>query len=165
MLYEQCIGYVLTVARRYVSNDSEIQDVIQEVFARVFLKIESFDSSKGEFKFWIRRIVINQSLQLYRQGKSPRLHVTLDETDELEFEEDISLNKLTKQDIEKLLYQMPNGYRQVFLLIVIDEYSHKEVAELLNISADTSRSQLFKAKKWLRKKYLINHNKIAVNGF
>jgi len=163
-LYEKCIGYVFTITKRYISNDSDIPDVIQEIFARVFLSIPSFDASKGEFKYWLRRLVINQCFQHYRQGKSPRLHLALDNTEEVADEDGHHLETLTKEDIEKMLHEMPEGYRQVFLLYIVDEYSHKEIGQLLSITPEASRSQLSRAKKWLRKKKLTNKNKITANG-
>lgn len=152
-----------TITRRYITNESEIPDVIQEIFARVFLSIQTFDASKGSFKSWIRRLTINQCFQHYRQGKSPRLHVALDSAPEIEDSDD-GLEQLSKEDIEKLLQQMPEGYRQIFLLVIIDEYSHKEVGALLDISPETSRSQLSRAKKWLRNKNLTNTSKTLANG-
>ena len=163
-LYEQCIGYVFAITKRYITNESEIPDVIQEIFARIFLSIKTFDSSKGEFKSWLRRLVINQCFQHYRQGKSPRLHVALDGVEEVGEEDDHNLDELSKKDIEQLLRQMPEGYRQVFMLYIVDEYSHKEIGELLSISPEASRSQLSRAKKWLRKKNLTNRTKISANG-
>jgi len=163
-LYENCIGYVYTIVRRYITNESDIPDVIQEIFARVFLSLKTYDESKGEFKSWLRRLVINQCFQHYRQGKSPRLHVALDATETIESEEDPGFHELTKKDIEKLLSDMPEGYRQIFMLVIIDEYSHKEVGALLDISPETSRSQLSRAKKWLRKRNLTNNSKTLSNG-
>ena len=162
-LYEKCIGYVYTITKRYITNESEIPDVIQEIFARVFLSIQTFDPSKGEFKPWLRKLVINQCFQHYRQGRSPRLHIALDNAPEIE-ESDLGLNELTKEEIEKLLHEMPEGYRQVFILIIIDEYNHKEVGKLLGITTEASRSQLSRAKKWLRKKNLTNTTKTIANG-
>ena len=60
VLYQSCIRYVYSIVKRYITNESDYPDVIQEVFARVFLSIQNFDESKGEFKFWLRRLVINQ---------------------------------------------------------------------------------------------------------
>lgn len=153
-MYQKCIGYVYTVVKRYVTNESERKDVIQEIFAKMFLSIGSFDESKGDFKYWLRRLVINQCLQHYRQGKSPKAFVSLEAVTELGNEEDHYLHELSKAEIEKSLHEMPEGYRQIFLLVIIDEYSHKEVGEMLGITAETSRSQLSRAKNWFRKKNL-----------
>ena len=148
VLYEKCIPYVFTVTKRHVSNDSNIPDIIQEIFARVFLSISSYDPSKGDFTPWLRRLVVNQCYQFYRQEKSTMLHVTLDNASEV-IDDDIDLNALSKDEIEDLLNEMPDGYKQVFLLIVIEEFKHEEVGELLGISPSASRSQFSRAKKWV----------------
>jgi len=148
-----------------VKNESDHQDVIQEIFARVFLSIKSFDTEKGDFKFWLRRLSINQCLQLYRQGKSPKQFVPIENANEIESGVVHALDELTKIDIQNNLSKMPEGYRQIFMLVVIDEYSHKEVGKLLNITAETSRSQLSRAKQWLQKKITkIDKQKISFHG-
>lgn len=164
-MYNSCIRYVYSIVKRYVSNESDHQDIIQEIFARLFLSIQTFDESKGDFKFWLRRLVINQCMQHYRQGKSPALVVSIDTVSEIEAGFDEQLSKLTKAEIEHFLVQMPEGYRQVFMLVVIDEYNHKEVSELLGISAETSRSQFSRAKSWIRKNLSNNKLKALANGF
>ena len=163
-MYKQCIGYVFSLVKRYVANESDYPDIIQEIFARVFLSIDTYEESKGEFKFWLRRIVINQCLQHCRQGRSPRLFIPLESAPEIESEEALPMHQLSKADIEYLLGLMPDGYREVFMLVVIDEYSHKEAGELLGISAGASRSQLSRAKNWLREKILNNKQKYLAIG-
>jgi len=163
-MYQSCIGYVYSITRRYVSNTSDHPDVIQEIFARVFLSVSSFDESKGEFKAWLRRLVINQCMQHYRQGKSPARVIPLNGIHEMEAGLDERIEKLTKAEIEHFLSIMPDGYRQVFMLVVIDEYSHKEVGELLGVSTETSRSQFSRAKNWLRKHVSSTNFKTLANG-
>jgi RNA polymerase sigma factor (sigma-70 family) len=162
-LYEQSIAYVYTVTSRYISNETDIPDIIQESYARLFLNIASFDPTRGAFKSWLRRIVINQCFQHYRQGKSPRLHVALDNAPPIA-DKELGLHELSKEEIESLLSKMPDGYQEVFMLVIIDEFKHSEVAQLLGISVEASRSQLSRAKKWIRK-HLTNTTKTIVNGF
>lgn len=163
-LYQGSIGYVFSIVKRYVTNESDYPDVVQEIFARVFLSIKTFDQSKGDYKFWLRRLVINQCLQHYRQGKSPRQVIPIDSVEEVDSSIERKLTELTKTEIEIFLKQMPDGYKQVFMLIILDEYSHKEVSEMLGISVETSRSQLSRAKNWIRKKNLNinNQKKLAI---
>lgn len=164
LLYQSCIGYVYAIVKRYVTNESDHPDVIQEIFARVFLSIQTFDESKGDFKFWLRRLVINQCMQHYRQGKSPTRVVPINAVQEMEEGLDERMTKLTKAEIEQFLGAMPEGYRQVFMLVVIDEYSHKEVGELLGLSAESSRSQFSRAKSWIKKNLSNNKLKTLANG-
>ncbi|MEL7425011.1 MAG: sigma-70 family RNA polymerase sigma factor [Bacteroidota bacterium] len=164
-LYQSCIGYVYTIAKRYVSNKSDHPDVIQEIFARVFLSVDTFDPAKGDFKAWLRRLAINQCLQHYRQGKSPRVHVSLEVASNISSDEAEQFAHLSKEEIMAYLQKMPDGYRQIFMLVVMDGYSHKEVAELLTISAETSRSQLSRAKKWLKARISpSNKQRLLANG-
>ncbi|MCB0521432.1 MAG: RNA polymerase sigma factor [Lewinellaceae bacterium] len=165
-MYQSCIGYVYSVVRRYVGNESDHPDVIQEIFARAFLSIHTFDQSKGEFKFWLRRLVINQCLQHYRKKKSSALIVPLDVVKETESDDALPLHELSREEIEGYLEMMPEAYRQIFMLHVIDEYSHKEVSDLLDISIENSRTQVSRAKSWLRKKLFDNGSqKLLANGF
>lgn len=164
-LYESCIGYVYSITKRYVANQSDHPDVIQEIFARVFLSIGTFDATKGEFKAWLRRLTINQCMQHYRQGKSPRLHVSLEVVSNHSSNADELFSQLTEQEIAAYLQNMPEGYRQIFMLVVMDGYNHKEVADLLDISAETSRSQLSRAKKWLKANLSpYNKQRLLANG-
>ena len=163
-MYNCCIPYVYSIVKRYVSNESDHPDVIQEIFARVFLSIKTFDQSKGDFKFWLRRLVINQCMQHYRQGKSPTRVVPINAMNEMEEGLDDRMTELTKAEIEQFLTLMPEGYRQVFMLVVLDEYSHKEVGDLLGISKETSRSQFSRAKNWIRKNLSNRKLKALANG-
>ncbi|HMQ49531.1 MAG TPA: sigma-70 family RNA polymerase sigma factor [Saprospiraceae bacterium] len=163
-MYQDCIAYVFSIVRRYVVNDSDHPDVIQEIFARVFLSIGTFDTSKGDFKFWLRRVVINQCMQHHRKGKSAASLVSIHKVSEDNLQADDQIEQFSKADIEQLLNQMPEGYRQIFMLIIIDEYSHQEAGALLGISPETSRSQLSRAKSWLRKNLYNNELKTLANG-
>jgi len=164
ILYENSIAYVYSIVRLYVSNNSEHADVIQEIYARLFLSIQSFDERKGAFKYWLRKIVLNQCLLHYRQGKSPMRSITIENVPESVSSFEEQFDTLTKEEIENFLRKMPEGYRQVFLLSVIDEYSHKEISEMLNISIETSRSQLSRAKNWLRKNVLKKNKQATLNN-
>jgi RNA polymerase sigma-70 factor (ECF subfamily) len=163
-MYLECIGYVYSIVIRYVSNESDHKDVIQEIFARLFLSIGSYDPSIGGFKPWLRRLVINQCFQHNRQARLPAMMVPLDQTEESDTELEEKLGKLTKKNIENLLNQMPEGYRQVFMMVAIDDYSHKEVGEMIGISTGTSRSQYARAKQWLKSNLTQNKLNRLANG-
>jgi RNA polymerase sigma factor (sigma-70 family) len=163
-LYECCIRYVYSIVQRYVSNDSDHKDVIQEIFARVFLSIDSFDEKKGEFKPWLRRLTINQCIQHFHKQNASVKVIPLDTATHMEFAQDDQLNAMTKDELLQLLQHMPNGYKQVFMMVVIDEYSHVEVSKILHISPETSRTQLHRAKKWLSQNFLSNNSKTLVSG-
>lgn len=148
-MYESCIRYVYAIVKRYVSNDRDHQDVIQEIFARVFLSIDSFDEKKGDFKFWIRRVTINQCIKHYHSQQNFTINDPIETATNLHADANEKEGMMTEEEMVQFLTGMPDGYKQVFMLVVIDEYSHREVGEMLNISAETSRSQLHRAKKWI----------------
>lgn len=91
--------------------------------------------------------------------------VTLNNIQEPAEDLEAQLTGLSKSEIEQLLSQMPEGYRQVFMLIAIDDYKHNEVAELLSITAETSRSQFSRARSWLKVNLINNKQKKQANGF
>lgn len=153
-VYESCAPYVYTIIKRYSDKSDYHKDLMQETFAKVFLNIKQYDSEKGEFKFWIRRIAINECFKHHNsQKKIQKLNVAYkQEPSTVSYDE--SYDYLKKEEVEALLVKMPKGYKQVFMLVVIDGYSHKEVADLLNINAVTSRSQLLRAKNWMKKEIM-----------
>lgn len=163
-MYESCIRYVYSIVARYVSNESDYQDVIQEIFARIFLSINSFDENKGEFKYWLRRLCINQCIKHYHKTGMAIKSVSIDKEARLQPSTGADANSLSSDDILTCLSGMPSGYKEVFMLVVIDEYTHKEVGEMLNISAETSRSQLHRAKKWIRDNLSRNNLNTLVSG-
>lgn len=163
-MYECCIRYVYAIVKRYVSNESDHQDIIQEIFARIYLSIDSFDENKGEFKYWLRRVTINECIQHYQKKKKAIKIVPIDS--EVKMRENLNEEMiwLSDDEIMQSLNVMPDGYKQIFMLVVIDEYSHQDVGEILNISPETSRSQLHRAKKWLRENISNNNLKLLVGG-
>lgn len=148
-LYESCIRYVFSIVKRYVTNESDHQDVIQEIFARVYLSIATYDESKGDFKYWLRRLTINKCIQHYRKEVKHGKMIPIDSVAEAASGAWEKMSMLSREEILVYLKKMPEGYKQVFMLVIIDEYSHREVSEILSISPETSRSQLHRAKKWL----------------
>ncbi len=134
IIYESCTPYAFSIVRRYVSDANIHKDIIQEIFARLFLSLDSFDESKS-FKPWFRRIVINQCMEYLRKNHKMSVVIPLTNTTETPSENlEAELTKLSKSEIEMLLAKMPDGYRQVFMLVAIDDYTHKEVGALLDIT-------------------------------
>lgn len=158
-LYNTASPYIFSIVRRYIFADSDWKDVMQEAFAQIFTKIKTYDETKGEFKPYMRKICINICLMHLRKNKKTPLLTSL-----TDFEEQGSLDmdqakfqNLSRNDIESILREMPDGYRAIFLLHIIDEFSYEEISEMLNITKETVRSQMFRAKKWIMKKSIIQH--------
>lgn len=162
-LYEVCAPYVYTIIKSYIANESYRKDAMQEAFAHIFASLEKYDINKGSFKNWISRITANRCATLLK--RTINFNLRLEETITPDIVENTFayLDQLSKAEIERLLVNMPKGYRTIFLLSVIDEYSHKEIGELLNITPETSRSQLFRAIKWAKKNIFFNA-KVMIYG-
>ncbi len=146
-IYEMFSGKMLAVAKSYVNNFDDAEDILVTAFLKAFTKIEDCRDSKS-FPFWLRKIVVNDSINFIRKSKN-LLYVEGEIEhigDEISDEE---MENFPDFDLEKVLSQMPLGYKLVFNLYVFEDKKHQEIAEILNISEGTSKSQLNKAKKWL----------------
>lgn len=163
-MYEAYIRYVYAIVVRYISNPSDHQDVVQEIFARVFLKIDSYDEAKGEFKYWLRRLTINQCIKHFHKTNKPLDILPIESKAFEQADQSSGTSALTKTELLDFLKAMPSGYKEIFMLVVIDEYTHKEVGEMLNISPETSRSQLHRAKKWLKENLSNDTLKLMASG-
>lgn len=139
---------IFAVCLKYSRNYEEAQDNLQEGFLLIFDKIEKFQF-KGSFEGWAKRVVINYILQQYRDKRIFEIvSEQLPENDEVEIdEENISMDFLVG-----IIQELPDRYRLVFNLYVIDGYSHKEIAEMLTINEGTSKSNLARAKTILKEK-------------
>ena len=138
------------VARRYCRRDADAEDVLVAAFFKVFDKIDTFDE-KGSFEGWIRRIVVNEALMLLRKKHALKRASELTEVNPATYSIPPSAaENLAERDILDLLDKLPTGYRTVFNLYVVEGFKHREIAEMLDISINTSKSQLILAKKRLR---------------
>lgn len=155
-LVKKYSGLLYTVSRRYCRDDYMAKEALQEGLIRIFKFMDSYDRSKGSFTSWMKKIVSNETLKLIKK-KGNMFFLDLDEV-ELPIYESNALSKLQEEELITLVRQLPNGYREVFNMYVIDGYSHKEISALLNISASTSRSQLTRAKKLLQQKIYMIEN-------
>ncbi len=162
--YESCAPYLYSIIKSYIYDEENRKDVLQEVFAALFSSLESYDINKGPFKPWIARVTVNQCIKYLRNQRKLSLFVPLNNDAYTGVEsEDKILNQFSRQDMLKYLQKMPEGYRTVFVLSVIDEYSHQEIGKILDISAGTSRSQLSRAINWI-KKYLTKEINLTHHG-
>ncbi len=148
-LYKSYSGKMYALCCRYVKNKMEAEDVLVTAFTKVFDKIDQF-KSEGSFEGWIRRIVVNEALTWIRKNRSLYLETDLEKAD-YEPDYDKLSDHLEAEDLLRLIQLLPTGYQLVFNLYAIDGYSHKEIAEQLNISENTSKSQLSRARVYLQK--------------
>lgn len=149
-VYDRFSPLMLAVARRYTSRDADAEDVLVTAFFKVFDKIGSF-TENGSFEGWIRRIIVNEALMLLRKKHALKQAAELDDVNPTAFSVPAkATERLAEADIMRLLDTMPVGYRTVFNLYVVEGYKHREIAEMLEISINTSKSQLILAKKRMR---------------
>ncbi len=159
MLFEQYAGKFMTVCLRYANDAMEAEDMLQEGFIRIFNNIHQF-KFEGSFEGWMRRIVVNVALKHLQKKKLQFSEIKENHAD-IPAIQAYAYNHLGEEEILKLINQLPEGYKIVFNLNVIEGYSHEEIAKLLNIQPSTSRSQLVKARKMLQQQ-ILQLQKIAV---
>ncbi len=151
-VYELYASAMFSVCVRYVSDRETARDLLQDGFIKIFTKADTF-SEIGSFAGWIRRIFVTTALEYLRQNKALLESSSLDDVDYLIENEDVSvLDKISSDDLMNCVSNLPNGYRTVFNLYALEGYSHAEIAEMLNISENTSRSQFMRARKILQEK-------------
>lgn len=142
---------MLSICRYYINDLQYAEDVMISGFYKVFTYLHSY-RNEGSFEGWMRKIMTREAISFIRKNKG-FLFVDKDDfpdvIDKDSFEE--IFEKYDFNEIQKLIDQLPQGYKTVFLLYVLEDYSHKEIATMLKISESTSKTQLFKAKNMLRK--------------
>ncbi len=158
-LYETFSGKMYSLCCRYVKDSMEAEDVLVTAFTKILDKIEQY-KSEGSFEGWIRRIVVNESLNYLRRNRNMYLEMDLEAANYEPDYHSIS-DHLEAEDLLKMIGELPSGYRIVFNLYAIDGYSHKEIAEQLGISENTSKSQLSRARTYLQK--LLTENDLSTN--
>lgn len=152
-IYDSLSGKLYYVCLRYLKNEADAQDVLQESFVTAYHKIGAF-SGKGSFEGWIRRILVNNCLSKLRIDKQTfafngELH---NEEQTVAEEESTTDKEATEARLMEALHALPVGYRTILNLAVLEDYSHREIGQLLGISESTSRSQLTRAKAALKDK-------------
>ncbi len=149
-LYNQYKSYWFSICLRYHKNRADANDSMQNAMVQIFSKLHQFDSERGEFKHWTSRIVANESLQLLRKNSKLMSVEVVDDLLDERVEEDSNEEIFSSEQLMGFIQQLPDGYRAVFNLYIMEGYSHLEISQILNISVGTSKSQLFKARKMLK---------------
>jgi RNA polymerase sigma factor (sigma-70 family) len=152
VLYDKYSRLLLGVCMRYATDKSEAEDILQDSFLKIFFNIKEY-SGTGSFIGWLRKVTVNTAITHYHKNLKFRYHVEIEEyvsaeTGVTSFEEDF----YTSEELFSVLNELPAGYRMVFNLYAIEGYKHKEIAEILGIDTNTSKSQYSRAKAVLREK-------------
>lgn len=149
LLYDRFAGKMYAICLRYIKDEASAEDVLVKGFTKIFEKIKQYKGD-GSFEGWMRRIMVNESLQYIRKNKN--MHLTVDiETAHHIMDFEVIESQIAAEDLLKIIGQLPDGYRTTFNLYAIEGYSHQEIAEMLDISINTSKSQLSRARALLRK--------------
>lgn len=151
-LVQRYAPMLLTVSRRYSRDEAFAEDILQEALIKIFKAIPQYKAT-GSFEAWLRKIVINTALQQLDKACFKREFPGLDQLGPMPTLPEI-WGQLGAEELMELIKKLPHGFREVFNLFVIEGYSHKEIAKLLNIAESTSRSQLTRARKWLQKAFI-----------
>jgi RNA polymerase sigma factor (sigma-70 family) len=152
MLYDKYSRFLLGICMRYATDKAEAEDILQDSFLKIFFSIRDF-SGTGSFAGWLRKVAVNTAITHYHKNLKHRYHIEIEEYVSVEtgtssFEESL----FTSEELHIVLNELPTGYRMVFNLYAVEGYKHKEIAEILGIDTNTSKSQYSRAKAVLRDK-------------
>jgi len=148
-LYRRYAPKLWGVCLRYAKNQMSAEDILQEGFIRIFTYLDRFEN-KGSFEGWMRRTMVNTAINYYKKNLSAAKEAEYHEYMSGKSNDADAISSLSHQELLSLVQKMPNGYRTVFNLYIIDGYSHKDIADRLNISENTSKSQLSRARAFLQ---------------
>jgi RNA polymerase sigma-70 factor (ECF subfamily) len=152
-LYQMYVEELSSVCYRYVPDDNDAKDVLQNSFVKIFTSLRTFEyRDESSFRGWMIKIVVNEALRFLRERKK-LLFTELHEANiQLVEDEEPASDKISADELHQLIGELPDGYRTVINLYSFEGYSHQKIAELLNITVSTSASQLYYAKRLLSKK-------------
>jgi len=151
LLYNNYHSILLGICLRYGKSRAEAEDTLQQGMITIFKKINSY-TGKGSFEGWLKKIMVNTAIDNFRKNNKFYNHQNIDELNGKSYFNSNTSNNMEVQDLMSTIQQLPPGYRMVFNLFAIEGYSHKEIAKKLDISENTSKTQLLKARKNLKEK-------------
>lgn len=161
-LYDNYSPTMLGICYRYAYRREDAEDMLQEAFIKIFNQLDSFEN-RGSFEGWMKRVVVNNCINFLKRTKKFNDNVSLDAAYYVEYKEESIASKLQGKQIIECIRLLPIGYRTVLNLYAIEGYSHKEIANMLDIEESTSRSQFTRAKAILEnilvKRRIINNPK------
>ena len=138
------------ICLRYAHNKMEAEDMLQEGLISVFKELKQFDAKRATFSAWSNKVMVNAALQHLRKWKKLNFTESVDDYQNKLANNENVFETLGAKELTTLVQNLPDGYRVVFNLYVMEGYKHREIADILSISENTSKTQLLKAKKMLR---------------
>lgn len=151
LLYNMLLPYFNAISQRYLKNDSDKKDVLQETFINIFKKLHQFDAARASFKTWATKILINNCLKKNQQYKKAPTQELIVELHDYHLAAD-SIDDLSDSELLRWVKKMPQQYYEVFNLFIVEGFSHAEIAKMLEIEEALSRQRLSRARAWLKKK-------------
>jgi len=151
-LYEKFSGRLFGVCLRYSKSSADAEDLLQESFVKIYENIQNYKGT-GSFEGWLRRITVNNCINYYRKTITEKV-IASDNYVVDDIVEETVFSKLATDDILNLIQELPEGYKIVFNMFVIEGYKHSEIAEILGFTESTSKTQLLKAKKQLMERVI-----------
>ena len=156
-LYNLYSRRMMSVCLRYTKSRFEAEDIFHEAFVKVFKNISSWQG--GSFEGWVRRIFVNTAINHYHKNKKFFDHLDTSHSERVESLNEDVISHLSNLELLEIVNKLPDGYKLIFNLYVIEGYNHKEIANMLKIAEGTSKSQLAKSKAYLKK--LLEDNLIS----
>lgn len=151
-LYDVYSPILLGICIRYSKSRQEAEDILQDGFIKILTKINDFKGD-GSFEGWMKRIVVNTAISHFHKNKKHNEIYDIDEINETDIKgHSFGSSDFTKEELLNVINSLPEGYKVVFNLYAIEGYKHKEIADMLNINQNTSKSQYSRAKDKLRQK-------------
>lgn len=154
-LYEKYKRRWFRLCLRYGNSRHEAEDILQDGLSYVFKDLHQFNAERGAFLYWSNRVIINAALRYLKKNQWQKSFADLGEMREEPGKSDFIIEKISAKELTAVIQKLPLGYRVVFNLYVIEGFTHPEIAAQLDISVGTSKSQLSKAKRYLRKQLAV----------
>ena len=150
-LYKAFAPKMFGVCLRYTRNQMEAEDILQEGFIKVFRYLKDYRND-GALGGWICRPMANTAINFFRKSAKYQNDLPIEEAEPINHDEENAIDKLSAAELLEFIRELPDGYRMVFNLNIIEGYTHREIGEMLNISENTSKSQLSRARGVLQAK-------------
>ncbi len=148
-LYQWFAPKMFGICLRYTRNQMEAEDILQDGFIKVFRYLKDYRND-GSLEGWIRKTIVNTAINFYNKKIKFMKDVSLEQTGPISNDEESAIDKMSVKELLVCIRDLPDGYRVVFNLNVIEGYTHKEIGDMLNISENTSKSQLSRARSVLQ---------------
>lgn len=148
-LYNLYSRRMMAICLRYTRSRAEAEDIFHEAYIKVFRNIHTWQG--GSFEGWMRRIFVNTAINHFHQNRKYLDHVDTSYAESMLSSSENVISQLSNQELLEIIERLPDGYKLIFNLHVVEGYNHSEIAEMLNIAEGSSKSQLSKAKAYLKK--------------